>query len=158
MRLEHPGGKGRVGADQRRAGQELSVAAQAGPGEDAEHERAADVHRERAERELGGVDARGHGGVEPEAQKCPDAAEQRHAHPHQDPHATTRTRRTIAVAIQIAAKPATRLAAAYPSASPIDPRSSIRNSSSCIVENVVNAPQKPVPSSGRLYADSGSRS
>ncbi len=50
------------------------------------------------------------------------------------------------------------LAAAYASPSAASPASSMRRISTCIVENVVSAPHKPVPSSGRRYAESGSRS
>jgi hypothetical protein len=64
----------------------------------------------------------------------------------------------MAVASWIAAYPAAMDAAAYPAARPHACASSIFTISSCIVENVESPPHSPVPSSGRRYADSGSRS
>jgi hypothetical protein len=50
---------------------------------------------------------------------------------------------------ELEAGPTTMLAAAYATASPTRSTSSMRRSSTCIVENVVSAPHTPVSRNGR---------
>ena len=89
--------------------------------------------------------ASGHGAVEQEPADRAEPADE----PDGDDDERAHRARTTLVTRVTAAKPTTMLAAAYPSASPVLPASSMSSSSTCIVEKVVSAPQKPVPSSGR---------
>src|SRR5947209_4333736 len=157
MALEHPCRERRVRAEHAGTGDQQRIAVHGEPGEQPEQPRAAQVDGERAPREVAG-DALGDPAVEREPQQCARAADRSDGHPHRCAHAITRTRRTIAAAAVTATKPAAMLAAAYPVASPRWSRSSIRSSSTCIVEKVVKAPQNPVPSNGLRYIDTGRRS
>src|SRR5262249_31524005 len=151
MGLEHPGAERRVAPDQPETEEPLRAAARARAVQHPEEERAGQVDGQRAVRERA-PEPRPDRAVEQEARDGADAAEEPDAHHHRERHEATRTR---FVAAATASRPKVTLAAAYPTATPTEPWSSMSSSSTCTVENVVSAPHTPVPRNGRREADSG---
>lgn len=146
--LQRPGAEGGEGTEQSRSPQPVRVVADGRTDEGTQHERPEQVHHKRPEGKLA-ADPGCDRPIDHEAGNRSEAAD--HAHGQEDvrAHPVTLARRTRFVANPTARKPAVTLTSAYVSARPLQPPSSIRSTSTCIVENVVSAPQKPVPSSGR---------
>src|SRR5690606_27218737 len=113
MALQHPGAERRVRAEQAGARDAVGVVGDRRAGQDAERERAAEVHRERPPREAA-PDAPGYGGVEHEPAEGAEAADEPDAEHDERAHAA----RTTFVTSQTATAPTAMLAAAYPAARP----------------------------------------